>query len=105
MYFLQVDKWFVVLHGQLRMIRDSDSEKYYHIGESFGVSASLKVLPHRGKLVTATKDCQVCECIVHVYCRYWSQYIYSGTSLIRTVYGVQKLALVYKATSEIGTPL
>ena len=48
-----------MLHGQLRLIRESDSDKYYHIGESFGVSASLKVLPHRGKLVTATKDCQV----------------------------------------------
>ena len=55
----QVDKWYVVLHGQLRLIRDSNPDKMLHIGESFGVSVSLKVLPHRGRLVTATKDCQV----------------------------------------------
>ena len=55
----QVDKWYVVLHGQLRLIRDSNPDKILHIGESFGVSVSLKVLPHRGRLVTATKDCQV----------------------------------------------
>ncbi len=56
---LQVSKWFVVLHGQLRLIRESDCDMHFHIGESFGVSANLKILPHRGKLVTATKDCQV----------------------------------------------
>lgn len=55
----QVNKWFVVLHGQVRQIRDSETDKIFHIGETFGVSKSLKVLPHRGKLVTSSKDCQV----------------------------------------------
>ena len=39
----------------------------------FGVSASLKTLPHRGKIVTATKDCtvgniHVVVCVRVVWC-------------------------------------
>lgn len=69
----EVDKWYVVLHGQLRLIRDSNPDKILHIGESFGVSVSLKVLPHRGRLVTATKDCQVCYVSAEDYGRVLAQ--------------------------------
>jgi hypothetical protein len=54
-----VDRWFVVLHGHVRLTRDSECDKTFHIGESFGLSKNLKILPHRGKLLTGSKDCQV----------------------------------------------
>ncbi|XP_019851253.1 PREDICTED: rap guanine nucleotide exchange factor 6-like isoform X2 [Amphimedon queenslandica] len=69
----QVNKWFVVLHGQVRQIRDSETDKIFHIGETFGVSKSLKVLPHRGKLVTSSKDCQLCYVSSEEYGRVLAQ--------------------------------
>ena len=30
---LQVSRWYVVLNGQLRLVRESDTEKLYHVGE------------------------------------------------------------------------
>ena len=29
----QVSKWYVVLNGQLKLLRESDSEKLYHVGD------------------------------------------------------------------------
>eukprot|EP00731_Ephydatia_muelleri_P035137 Em0099g9a len=40
----EVDKWCMVLNGQLKHVRDTEPDKMYHIGET-------------GKIVTATKDC------------------------------------------------
>ena len=36
----------------------------------FGVSQSLKILPHRGKLVTHSRDCTVSDLYIHtwLYC-------------------------------------
>ena len=63
----EVDKWYMILNGQLKLLRDTEPEKIYHIGETFGVTASLKTLPHRGKIVTATKDCTLCYVPVKEY--------------------------------------
>ena len=30
---IQVNKWYVVLNGQLKLVRESDSEKSYHVGD------------------------------------------------------------------------
>ena len=30
---MQVNKWYVVLNGQLKLVRESDSEKFYHVGD------------------------------------------------------------------------
>jgi hypothetical protein len=68
-----VDRWFVVLHGHVRLTRDSECDKTFHIGESFGLSKNLKILPHRGKLLTGSKDCQLCYVTSEEYGRVLAQ--------------------------------
>ncbi|XP_064404349.1 rap guanine nucleotide exchange factor 6-like isoform X2 [Halichondria panicea] len=65
----EVDKWYVVLNGQLRLVRDSDTDRTYHVGDSFGINQSLKVLPQRGKLLTAEKSCTLCFVTLEEYSR------------------------------------
>lgn len=69
----EVSKWYVVLNGQLKLVRESDTEKLYHVGDSFGVSQSLKILPHRGKLVTAERGCTICYCSAEEFGRIMTQ--------------------------------
>lgn len=65
----EVSNWYVVLNGQVRLLRDTEPEKTYHVGECFGVNQSLKVLPHRGRLITAAKDTTLCYVPVDCYGR------------------------------------
>ena len=30
---VQVNKWYVVLNGQLKLTRESDTDKFYHVGD------------------------------------------------------------------------
>jgi hypothetical protein len=56
----EVTRWYVVLNGQLKLIREREGDRVFQAGDSFGVSQSLKILPHRGKLVTHSRDCTLC---------------------------------------------
>lgn len=64
---MEIDKWYVVLNGQLKLLREAEHDKIYHVGDWFGVSRSLKLLPHRGRLVTAERSCTLCYVSASTY--------------------------------------
>lgn len=46
---MQVSKWYVVLNGQLKLVRESESEKFYHVGDRsvYRLGVVLTAAPYR----------------------------------------------------------
>lgn len=56
----QVDKWYIILNGEVRWIRASGTaiQAVHHVGDSFGISGNQRAYHQTGQMVAA-KDCQV----------------------------------------------
>ena len=54
-----VDKWYIVLNGEMSWKRASTVQRVYHVGDCFGITQNLRTY-HQSGLIVASKECQVC---------------------------------------------
>ncbi|PIK41643.1 putative rap guanine nucleotide exchange factor 2 isoform X1, partial [Apostichopus japonicus] len=69
----ELDSWSVILNGHVEITKADGSIEQLHLGDSFGVRASMEKQFHEGVMKTTVDDCQfVCIAQEH-YCRILTQ--------------------------------
>jgi CRP-like cAMP-binding protein len=77
----KIDKWYIVLNGEVKWMRSNSMQTTYHVGESFGISGNLRSFHHSGVLV-ASKDCQYACVTLEDYSRVMTE----GEESLRKLY-------------------